>query len=216
VEALGGSAEQRVLLRNVGWETYERLIAEREERRVPRFYYDRGVLELLSPSIEHEMVSRVVALLVELLAVELDVDVINAGSTTFKREDLERGFEPDECFYFCGNIERVRGKKNIDLDAGDPSPDLVFEADLTNPSLDKLPIYARLSVREVWRYAGGRMEVLELRGESYEAVTESHALPLLTSEVLTRLVEEGLTSRRPDWVRKVREWARGRVARSDG
>ena len=57
------------------------------------------------------------ALLVEELAVELDVDVESAGSTTFKREDLTRGFEPDECFYFQ-NIEHVRGKEDIDLDGG--------------------------------------------------------------------------------------------------
>ncbi len=50
VETLRSSAEGRVILRNVGWETYELLIAEREERRTPRFYYDRGVMELLSPS----------------------------------------------------------------------------------------------------------------------------------------------------------------------
>ncbi len=205
-----------MLLRNVGWETYERLIAEREESRVPRFYYDRGVLEILSPSKRHETVGEIVALLVELLAVEMDVDVESAGSTTFKREDLDRGFEPDKCFYFSGNnIDLVRGKKDVDLDAGDPAPDLVIEVDITSPSLNKLPIYARLGVREVWRYADGRMEMLELRGENYETIIESGVLPPLTREVLTRLIEEGLTTRRPDWVRKVREWARD-ARRSDG
>ena len=99
VELAKSPTEQRVLLRNVSWETYERLIAEREERPVPRFFYDRGVLEIVSPSKGHESVSRVVALLVEELAVELDLDVESAGSTTFKREDITRGFEPDECFY---------------------------------------------------------------------------------------------------------------------
>lgn len=71
-----------MLLRNVSWETYERLMHEREERRVPRFFYDRGVMEILSPSKEHETVARVVALLVEELAVEWDLDVESAGSTT--------------------------------------------------------------------------------------------------------------------------------------
>jgi hypothetical protein len=32
----------KVLLRKVSWETYKRLMDEREERRVPRFFYDRG------------------------------------------------------------------------------------------------------------------------------------------------------------------------------
>jgi Uma2 family endonuclease len=178
VELVRSATEQRVLLRNVSWETYQRLIAEREERPVPRFFYDRGVLEIVSPSKSHESDSRVVALLVEELAVELDIDVESAGSTTFKREDFTRGFEPDECFY-SQNIERVRGKKDIDLDAGDPPPDLVFEVDLTNASLDKLPIFAQIGVAEVWRYAGGQIEMFGLQGEElrYEVLAESTVLP---------------------------------------
>jgi len=217
VETLRSSAEGRVILRNVGWETYERLISEREERRVPRFYYDRGVMEILSPSKRHETLGEIVALLVELVAVELDVDVESAGSTTFKREDLLRGFEPDKCFYFLENVERVRGKDDLDLDAGDPPPDLVVEVDITSPSLDKLPIYARLGVREVWRYAGGGFVILGLEDEGgYAEMAGSRFLPILTGDTLARLVEEGLTTRRPDWVRKVREWARGQDAMSDG
>jgi hypothetical protein len=73
----------------------------------------------------------VVALLVEELAVEWDLDVESAGSTTFKREDLARGFEPDECSFFT-NIEVVRGNRDVNLpNAGEP-PDLIFEADVTN------------------------------------------------------------------------------------
>jgi Uma2 family endonuclease len=214
MELAKGPTEQRVLLRNVSWETYERLISEREERPVPRFFYDQGVLEIVSPSKGHESISRVVALLVEELAVELYVDVESAGSTTFKREDLARGFEPDECFYFQ-DIEHVRGKEDIDLDAGDPPPDLVFEVDVTNPSLDKLPIFAQVGVAEVWRYAGGRMEMFGLRREElrYEAIAESIVLPPLTSDVLAGFVEEGLKTRRPAWVRRVREWARSREIR---
>ena len=210
-----GSAEQRVLLRNVSWETYERLISEREERRVPRFFYDRGVLEIVSPSKGHESISRIVALLVEELAVELDVDVESAGSTTFKREDIAHGFEPDECFYFQ-NVEHVRGKEDVDLDV-DPPPDLVVEVDVANPSLDKLPIFAQVGVAEVWRYAGGRMEMFGLRSEElrYEAITESIVLPPLTEAELARFVEEGLKTRRPDWVHRVREWARDRARRPE-
>ncbi len=142
-------AEGRVLLRNASWETYERLMAEREERPVPRFFYDRRVLEILSPSKKHEEISDIMESLVEELVMELEIDVLAAGSTTFKREDLERGFEPDECFYFADAAGRVRAMDDIDLYAGDPPPDLVVEADLTSSSLDKLPIYAKLGVAEV-------------------------------------------------------------------
>jgi Uma2 family endonuclease len=76
------------------------------------------VKEISSPSKEHETVARVVALLVELIAAEIDLDVESAGSTTFKREDPARGFEPDECFYFT-HFEIVRGKGDVNLNAAD-------------------------------------------------------------------------------------------------
>jgi Uma2 family endonuclease len=208
VETLKSPAEGRVLLRNVSWETYERLIAEREERPAPRFFYDRAVLEILSPSKKHEEISDILGSLVKELAVELGMDVLAAGSTTFRREDLSRGFEPDACFYFGDTAGSVRGMDDVDLDAGDPPPDLVVEADLTSSSLDKLPIYAKLGVAEVWRYAGGRPQILGLHGDGYERLSRSHSLPPITSEDLARFVEEGLTKGRPEWVREVRRLAR--------
>ncbi len=212
-EALKNRQEQRVLLPNASWETYERLLAEREERRSPRFFYDRGVLEILSPSAEHDGISRVIAALVELLAEEADKDVFNAGSTTFKREDLSRGFEPDECFYFGDRAGRVRDivadRGNLDLDSGDPEPDLVVEVDITSPSLEKLPIYSRLGIPEVWRYEGERLVVFLLDEASYVAAPESAILPGATGDALSRLVAEGLTLDRRVWRRRVREAARG-------
>ncbi|MBA2619318.1 MAG: Uma2 family endonuclease [Rubrobacter sp.] len=220
VEVVKSPAEQRMLLENASWGTYERLIAEREERRTPRFFYDRGVLELMSPSSEHDRISRIIAALIELLAEETGLDVDNAGSTTFKREDLERGFEPDECFYFSDNAGRirelVRDKGNVDLDAGDPPPDLVVEVDITNPSLNKLPIYASLGVSEVWRHDGERLVILRLRdSEGYTEAAESGFLPAATTETLTRLVLSGLTLDRRTWREEVRDSVSGPENRPD-
>ena len=112
------------------------------------------------------------------------MDVLAAGSTTFKREDLQRGFEPDECFSFGDAAGRVRVMDDVDLDAGDPPPDLVVEADLTSSSLNKLPIYARLRVAEVWRYAGGRPDILGLWRRLREDGVEP--LPAASHERRTR------------------------------
>jgi len=216
-EALESPPEGRVTLRNVSWETYERLLEEDPGRSAPRFFYDRGVLEIVSPSFEHEQIAGVTASLVGGLAVELEIDVVGAGSTTFNREDLLRGFEPDVSFYFSENASIVRGKRRIDLFAGDPPPDLVVEVDITSPSASKLPIYARLGVGEVWRHDGARLAILGLlrqdaegEGYYYAEIPESTSLApaRVPGESLTRFVEEGLVSGRPAWTRRVREWAR--------
>ena len=213
--ALKNPEEDRILLPNASWETYERLLAEREDRRSPRFFYDQGVLEISSPSAEHDMTSRIIATLVELLAEEADIDIENAGSTTFKRRDLSRGFEPDECFYFGEGAARVRDlvadKGDLDLDSGDPVPDLVVEVDITSPSLEKLPIYSRLGIPEVWRHDGEQLVIFLLdeapaEGEaSYVAAPESTLLPGATGVALTRLIAEGLALDRRVWRRRVRE-----------
>lgn len=140
-------AGQTVILRGVGWETYESLLADHKDRSAPRFAYDCGELEIVSPSPEHEKLNRGLALLMEVVAEEFGGDVYALGSTTLRREDLERGFEPDSCFYIQ-NEERIRSKDRIDLEV-DPPPDLVIEIDITSPSLDKNSIYARRGVPEI-------------------------------------------------------------------
>jgi hypothetical protein len=89
--------------------------------------------------------------------------------------------------------------------------------DVTSYSLDNLPIYAYLGISEVWRYADGQMEMFGLHGEEprYEAISESIVLPPLTSDMLVRFVEEGLQTRRPVWIRRVREWARSQAVRPE-
>lgn len=96
----------------------------------------------MSPSPEHEKLNRRIAQLVLAVTEKMGIESEDLGSTTFRRKDLERGFEPDSCFYIQ-NEERVRGKDRIDLSV-DPPPDLVIEIDLTSPSINKLPVYAQL------------------------------------------------------------------------
>jgi Uma2 family endonuclease len=206
METVKGPVEQRVVLYDISWDTYERLLADHLDNSVPHFTYDRGVLAIVSPLPEHEKVNRTISLLVELLAEEFEVDLENLGSTTFKREDWKRGFEPDTCFYIQ-NEERVRGKADLDLNV-DPPPDLVIEVDITSPSVPRFPIYARFGVPEVWRYEGERVLIYGLREAEYVELSQSVALPILTSAVLTRFVRDGLTTRRRTWMREVREWAR--------
>ncbi len=197
---------QRVILHGVSWETYERLLADFQDSHAAHFAYDRGALEIMVLSFKHETFNRTLATLVEIVAEEMQGDVINAGSTTFRRADLSKGFEPDTCFYIQ-NVERVRGKDEIDLTV-DPPPDLVIEIDITSPSLNKFPIFAAMGIPEVWRYDGKTVTIFTLENGEYRTQEASVVLPDLTSQVITRFLEDSQAMKRSAWVRSVREWAR--------
>jgi Uma2 family endonuclease len=102
--------EQLVILENISWGTYERLLAERGETNGTRFTYNGGVLEIMVLSARHEKPNRTLALLVEVLAEELNLNLERLGSTTFKRADLLKGFEPDSCFYIQ-HADAINGKE---------------------------------------------------------------------------------------------------------
>ena len=213
METIKRPAEQKVILHNVRWETYERLLAEQESSSAPRFTYDRGELEIMSPSPEHERLNRRLSQLILAMTEEMGIEAEDLGSTTFRREDLERGFEPDSCFYI-ENEALIYGKARVDLSV-DPPPDLIIEIDITSPSISKLPIYAQMGVPEVWRYDGELLTMWKLEGSGYAEITESHALPSLTSAVVSDFVEKSKTTKRTTWLMTVREWARNRTLPSD-
>ena len=204
---------QRLVLQGVSWETYESLLADFVDSHAAHFTYDQGVLEIMVLSAQHEKPNRTLAMLVEVVAEEMGIDVERFGSTTFKRADLHKGFEPDSCFYIQ-NEARVRGKLEIDL-LTDPPPDLVIEIDISHPSLNKLPIYAQVGVPEVWRYTGRDLQLFTLRDGQYEDSAHSAAFPLLTRTVITEFLEASLELRSTAWLRRVREWLRSHIENND-
>lgn len=200
--------EQRVILHNISWATYQRLLIEHGESAGTRFIYDRGALEIMIVSLRHERLNRLIADLFTTIADERQIDFVPAGSTTFRRENLERGFEPDSCFY-ARYADVMRDKDEVDL-SQDPPPDLVIEIDITSPSLPRFPIFAAVGVPEVWRCDGARVEIFQLASGNYVAAEESVTLPGVTGEVLTGFMRAAETGRRADWSRQVRAWASGR------
>jgi Uma2 family endonuclease len=152
-------AEQRVVLDNISWSTYLAILRDAESCR-GRIAYDRGVLEIMSPSKVHEHVKRLIGRMIEAFTEELNIDIESASSTTFKREDLARGFEPDECYYIA-HAGVVRGKDDIDMTV-DPPPDLIIEVDISRSSLNKFGIYRALGIPEVWRYDGETLHLYVL------------------------------------------------------
>ena len=174
--------------------------------------YDQGVLELVTPSMPHEEGARTITRIVDIVAANQGVPIRSVGSTTYRRADLHRSFEPDASFY-VQNEERIRGHREVDL-AVDPPPDLILEMEMSRSALDKLPLFASMGIPEVWRCDGQRLTILILEHDRYRQSSSSMALPVLTSEVLTRFLLESRTMLSPDWFQAVGDWARERRASS--
>ena len=198
--------DQTVILRGIHWDTYERLLADQQESSGTRLNFDCGTLEIVSPSSEHERLKETITLLFQLMASELEIDVVAAGSTTFRRKDLRKGFEPDASFYIR-NAQAVRKRPQIDL-RRDPPPDVVVEIEITNPAINKLSIFAAAAVPEVWLYRDDRVEILALESKTYQKKMESSFLPGVTDEVLTSFVRSSRTMTSVEWIKAVRTWAK--------
>lgn len=168
-------ADQRVFMRGLSYKDYELVLLARGEASVPRICYAKGVLELMSPSRDHETLKTLIARLLEAYAEERDLDLNGFGSWTLKNPEVERGAEPDEC-YTLGPPGEV--------------PELAIEFVWTHGGLDKLEIYAKLGVGEVWLWRKGRIEVHQLRGEVFEEIEQSALLPDLDLENLASFLTE--------------------------
>ena len=198
---------RRVILDGISWESYQRLV--NEVGPSVRLTYDRGRLEIMSPSQLHERVKTVLARLIEAYSDEMEMTVEGFGSMTLGREILKRGLEPDECYYIS-NVQVALTKEKLDLSV-DPPPDLAIEVDISPPGLERPPIYAALRVPEIWRYDGHLVMPLLLRPDGeYVASDQSPAFPDLPMAEVNRLLGIGLASGQSAAVRALREWLRKR------
>jgi Uma2 family endonuclease len=176
-----GSMERRFVLHGVPWRTYVALRDELDQGGAGvKMTYLEGTLELMSPSMLHEDAKKIIARLIEVWAMEHDVDLRGFGGTTFRREAKARGLEPDEC-YKLGKLEE------------DGVPDIALEVIVSSALVDKMAVYAGLGVAEVWEWRPGSatIAVHRLVGGTYERRERSEALPDLDLAVVARFVQPG-------------------------
>jgi Uma2 family endonuclease len=108
-----------LVIHQIDWDDYERLLGELAERPRFRISYDSGKLEVRTPLAEHEAYARFIDLVVRVCAEESDTSVESYGATTWKSRALGKGAEPDACYYITG-AARVIGKRQIDLGSDPP------------------------------------------------------------------------------------------------
>jgi Uma2 family endonuclease len=169
------TADQRLVTYGVPWSHYETQLALRGDAPVPRMAYLEGALELMSPSKEHERIKSYLGCLVEAYALERGIDLSPYGAWTLKSPPNQSGLEPDEC-YLVGDQDKE-------------APDLAIEVVWTSGGLDKLEIYRRLGIGEVWFWKASRIEVHVLRQQRYERTERSSLFPDLDPDLLCSFLD---------------------------
>lgn len=163
---------ESVTHRGVSWAELERRIAAKDDAHYPRFAYLDGVLELvMSPLLDHERASHHIGALVGMYALEKGIEISGGGAWLLEDKLKKAGLEPDECFIIGPYGERTR-------------PDFAIEVVRTHGGLDKLEIYRRLGIDEVWFWVRGRVEVHLLRDDAWTVSARSASLPALDLSLL--------------------------------
>ena len=150
---------QQSLIDSVDWLDYENMLAAAGPGPT-RYTFDRGRLEMTILPSEHQRFKTSVFQLINILTEELELTLRCFGSMTLKRENLQKGFEPDECFYIQNEF-RVAGMNRFDP-AIHPAPALVVEVDVTHRSIDHQAICAAMGVPEFWRFDGRTLRFFAL------------------------------------------------------
>jgi Uma2 family endonuclease len=188
----GRTEDQRILLNEISWADLELVLQIRGDQAGVRITYLNGVLELMSPSVDHEGLKTTIGRLLEAYADERGVPLNGFGSWTLKKAVRARAVEPDECYA---------------LGTGRPTqPDLAIEVIWTSGGIEKLEVYRGLGISEVWLWRDGAIEAYRLVDEQYERRERSDLLPELNLTELARHIDP---ENQTESVRRYREALRG-------
>lgn len=157
------TADRRIVMSGVSWRAFEAILTARGDTAGPRVTYLEGDLELMSPSRDHESIKKRFAAVVEAFLDELDIEWDGIGAWLLKDKPQRAGLEPDECYV----LHDLRKKR----------PDLALEVVWTSGGIDKLEIYRRLGVGEVWFWEKNRIAVYVLGARGYQRRATSRCLP---------------------------------------
>ncbi len=200
---------ERMVLPNISWDTFERVLDEIGETHY-RVTYKNGDLEFMTISFEHENFGEWIGRLIFFVALEFNIPLASGGSTTLKLELQKVGLEPDRCFWIA-NENAMRGKKKWNA-LNDPPPDLAIEIDITSSWLDRLEIYAALKVTEVWRFDGETLKVLLLGANGkYKARAKSTAFPMLPLKGFVGFIKELGSADEITLIQRFTDWLRSEV-----
>jgi Uma2 family endonuclease len=181
-------AGQRVVLQGLDWHDYLQIGNILRDRPALRLTFDRGTLEIMVTSREHEFFKTRLGRLIEILAEVFKLRIEPGGNMTFQREDLEQGLEGDNCWWI-ESAGQVLGKMSWDA-AVDPPPDLLLEIEVARTAVSRMAIYAALKVPQVWRFDGKSLRVNLLQPDgTYLPVTQSPTFPRIPLAEVVRFLQ---------------------------
>jgi Uma2 family endonuclease len=199
--------DQCVAFYNVGWEGYSELLRLRGERSHPRMVYLDGTVWLMSRSFPHERLQKRLGWVAEVIADELEIPFVAAGSTTFRRRIKRGGVEGDQTYYVA-NEKCIRGKDDIDLET-DPPPDLAIEAVYSHDADEAIVVWRRFKVPEVWVCDETELRILVLRPNGrYAGSPTSASFPFLSAAEVYDWVSRPQTQSDFEWLKQLRMWVR--------
>ncbi|MGV0026905.1 Uma2 family endonuclease [Phormidesmis priestleyi] len=196
---------QRIQLQAVSWNEFEAILDELGDKRSCRIAYSDGVLEIRLPLPEHEVDKELIGDMVKILLEELNINNECFGSTTFKRQSIAKGIEPDQCFYI-ENYAVMIGKRRLNLTI-DPPPDLAIEVDVTSKT--GLDAYQSLGVPELWRFEDGKLRISLLQNGQYQDANSSPHFPNFPMiDGISRFLDRAQTQGRSQTLKAFRQWVR--------
>ena len=165
--------DQTLSFAGMSWADYEKF--DSEEYPGYRVSYFNGVITLVSPSQNHEVIAEVINYLIVAYCEQIQLLYYPMRSTRLVNKPLA-GREPDVSFSFGTRKEL---------------PDLAVEVIFSSGSINDLKKYLALGVSEVWFWQDNRLIFYHLTAGKYEEVANSVCLSDLASEQLANFVNRG-------------------------
>jgi Uma2 family endonuclease len=199
--------EQHFVVHDVDWASYLAIGEIFRDRPAIRLTYDRGTLEFMTTSPDHERHKLWLGRVIDMLAEELNLPLEGAGQMTFQRSDVERGFEPDQC-YWIANAGRMQDRRDW-LPDRDPPPDLIIEIEVSRSARNRMGIFAAIGCPEVWRFDGEtlRIEVLQADG-TYVGTGRSLSFPTIAVREVVPFLHLDQPADFAIHMRAIRAWVR--------
>jgi len=157
------------------WEDYEKFSTAKYLGYRTSFL--AGVITLMSPSQNHEVIKDFIFLLIVTYCDAFNLDYYPTGSTTCKDQHKQVGKEPDASFCF-NSLKQT--------------PDLVVEVVFSSGGTDDLKKYQQLGVKEVWFWLNNQLEIYVLVDGNYQQQQSSFNLVNLQAELLKKYIAQVL------------------------